>query len=387
MNTSVEAIYSLGLSHNSFSLPLPDGTTYPDYWPAKDTRPIEFLAHFDRVRDKDWADCLFLDLACSEGATTFGLSQTGGTVFGVEGRADGILRANVLRDIVGFDRTHFSVGNVNREESFRKVDGIFNAGILYHLEDPISFLERCAHNARLFMYVDAAHRPRSEDERREARHAPSMGRTYQIEWHGLKIDAMDFAEPNVVAEKADGVRRKPRSGIGNTTSVWLAQHSLVDIMAELGFPYHETVADMPLLSRMRTCFFRRPPRPLGELGPLAKPLPRVEARGKAILNARRRDIAYLQRQGRPVLVVGHDPILKPVLDDLLANGIQVGGSVKIPERFKVKTIGSLLASRSERLVVAAVPDVRKIIEYLMLLDRFEYAFASFAMACNLGKVA
>ena len=85
----------------------------------------------------------------------------GCTVYGVEGREDGVRRADAMKAIQGFEKTHFSVGNVDHATSYRKVDGIFNAGVLYHLEDPVACLERCAENARLFVYLDTGHKPRT----------------------------------------------------------------------------------------------------------------------------------------------------------------------------------------------------------------------------------
>ena len=73
-----------------------------------------------------------------------------------------------------------AVGNVNDEGSYRPVDGIFNAGVLYHLDDPVRCLERCAANARLFLYVDTGHVPRTDEEWRTVKLAPKIGRPYQI---------------------------------------------------------------------------------------------------------------------------------------------------------------------------------------------------------------
>lgn len=378
----VDAIYDLGIPHNKYALPLPDGTYYPEFGQKKDARPIEFLTHFNRVRDKDWADCTLMDLGCSEGSTTFGLSQMDCTVYGVEGRADGVKRANVLRDVLGFDKTHFAVGNVDAESSFHEVDGIFNAGVLYHLEDPIRQLERCAKYARHFVYVDTGHVPRSPEEHQNSKFLRNFGKTFKIEWRGLSVDGMDVSEPKDTAEKTDGLRRKPRSGIGNTNSVWLSHRSVVDIMSELGFPYHETVSDVPLIPRLRTCFYRTAPAPLKDLGRLLRPLYRAEQH-EAIQNAKRRDIAYLQRQGRPVILLGREPHLTHVGADLRSNDIAVSEVVRIPgepgQPFAFKAIQELLGDKSGYLV-AAVSEVIQLSRPLVLLDRFDYLFVSFAMA-------
>ena len=380
--TAIDAIYGLGISHNKFPLVLPDGTYYPDYLFFVDKRPIEFLTHFDRVRDRDWSDCTFADLGCSEGSTTFGISQTGATVYGVEGRADGVERAKVLRDIVGFERTHFQVGNVYHEESYREVDGIFNAGVLYHLEDPVACLERSARNARHFVYLDTGHAPRSAEERAASKFSRNFGRTYTFRAHGVDLEAVDFAEPGHKEEKKDGIRRGPRAGIGNTNSVWLSQASTIELMKALGFPYHETIADKPHIPRLRTCFWRTEPRPATKLGPLPKALPKGLPRDAAIAAARARDLAYLKRTDKPVTVVGHKPLLAAVASDLKEAGVRVDAVLEAPgalgDPLGLMMLDKLLARRSG-LVAVATRDVARASFNLMKLDRFPYVFTSFAL--------
>lgn len=381
MNTSINEIYALGISHNPFPLPLPDGTYFPDYLSQGDPRALEFLTQFDRVRSKPWDACSILDLGCSEGSTTLGLSQTDAHVYGVEGRADGVHRARVLRDILGFDKTDFAVGNVDHESSFREVDAIFNAGILYHLEDPVRFLERCAKNAREFMYVDTGHAPRSQQERENSKFSVQFGDTYTIERHGLTLDVVDFAEPHVREERQNGLRRGPRAGIGNTNSVWLAHHSLIALMEKLGFPHHDTIKDVPVIPRLRTCFFRERPRDVVDLGPLARPLPRREPQARSVPNANARDIAYLVDRKRPVTVVGHEPLVAKVCDDLETHGIAIGERIVVPgavgDMIPTRAMQRILDGR-DGLLVIATDDLRQNIDRIMLLDRFEYVFSSFA---------
>ena len=64
---SVDTIYDLGISHNKFGLALPDGTYYPEYSRnVSGERAREFLTNFDRVRDRDWSECSFLDLGSAK---------------------------------------------------------------------------------------------------------------------------------------------------------------------------------------------------------------------------------------------------------------------------------------------------------------------------------
>lgn len=381
--TTVDAIYDLGISHNKFGLPLPDGTYYPEYATnVTGERALEFLTHFNRVRDREWSECSFLDLGCSEGSTTFEISQMGSTVYGVEGRADGVRRAEVMKSIQGFEKTHFSVGNVDHATSYREVDGIFNAGVLYHLEDPVACLARCVENARLFVYLDTGHKPRSEAELQNSKFAKNFGKSHKIDYQGLNLDAIDFAEPKNKAEKqADGMRRGPRAGIGNDNSVWLSHESTIELMAKLGFPYHETIKEYPKIPRLRTCFFRTPPKSADHLGPFLKPLPQRLSQREALLRTCERDLTYLQSKGEPVLLLGREPLLSSIERELSEAGIVVSEQIRLPEvgPSSKGLLNELTRGRSG-LVVLATPDVVKTIRSIVILDRFKYAFTSFALA-------
>lgn len=378
---SIDAIYNLGISHNKFGLPLPDGTMYPDHAAdASGKRAREFLTHFNRVRDREWSECSFLDIGCSEGSTTFEISQMGSAAYGVEGRADGIERANVLKRILGFENTHFSVGNVNDGTSYREVDGVFNAGILYHLDDPVSCLERCARSARSFIYLDTGHVPRTAEERANSKFAPKFGKTYTLDYDGLKLDVVDFHEPNVPERQADGSRRGPRSAIGNSNSVWLSHESTIALMEKLGFPHHVTVSDAPKFPRLRTCFFRHEPRPLEEGIEFLKPLTTLLPRDEMFSRSKARDVDYLRRSKKPVVLFGRDPLLSQIRSELEIAGIAIGREIVVPgggmtPRGVIKNCAHGLTG----LIVVAMPDVLNVVRHLTVLDRFDYAFTSFAL--------
>jgi len=379
MTTSVSAIYELGIPHNKFALTMPDGTYYPDFITQPDKRPVEFLRHFDRVRSKPWGECSFLDLGCSEGTTTLGLSQMGSTVYGVEGRADGIDRANVLKGIVGFGNTHYWVDNVVNDSAFREVDGIFNAGILYHLEDPIGMMEKCARFAKSFVYVDTGHAPKDVQERENSKFSSNFGREYRIDYRGLELNVVDFAEPGDTREKADGLRRGPRSGIGNSNSVWLGHGSLIDLMKELGFPYHETVKYAPIIPRLRTCFFREEPRDLGFGLKLTQPLPVPADERTAIRTTMERDLAYLEKTEQPIHVLGCEPVFRQTMDILERRGIRPTSATAVPgnpaDKVPTARLRQVLGDKSG-IVVLALTNPMHTVQAVVKLDRFKLAITS-----------
>ena len=381
MSKPITDLYGLGVPHNIYPLPLPDGSYYPDHLANKDPRPEEFLRGFNRCRDKDWSDYTFMDLGCSEGSTTLKLAQTGAKVYGIEGRADAVERAQALKGILEFDNVDFKVGNVDHEEIYHEVDGIYNAGILYHLEDPVTFLERCAANARHFMYVDTGHAPRSQEELEGSKFRAAYGDRFTIDYKGITLDVINFAEPRDTGEKQkDGTRRKPRAGIGNDNSVWLSHASLVDLMRELGFPYHEVVSDRPIIPRLRTCFWREEPGPKRDLGEMPQPLPPALPQAEAVAITRDRDIAQLQ--GKSVTALGRAPLLPKIVADLQANGIKVTETIEVPGDFDdpigLGQVRQLCEGKSGNLAIA-VANTHDAVFRLMLLDRFDYIYTSFGM--------
>ena len=378
MTAPISSIYALGIPHNKFALTLPDGTYYPDFITQPDKRPVEFLRHFDRVRSKPWEECSFLDLGCSEGTTTLGLSQMGSTVYGVEGRADGIDRANVLKGIVGFQNTHFAVDNVVNESAYREVDGIFNAGILYHLEDPVAMMEQCAKMARSFVYVDTGHAPKDQQERENSKFSANFGREYTLDYKGLKLKVVDFAEPGDPREEANGMRRGPRSGIGNTNSVWVDHGSLIDLMKELGFPYHDTVKYAPIIPRLRTCFFREKPRNLGSLK-LNQPLPAPADESAAIRTTVNRDLDYLKATTEPIHVIGCEPVVGRVMLMLERHGIAAASETVVPgnpaEKINTTRLGQISDGKSG-IVVLGLTNPQSTIHALVKLGHFSLAITS-----------
>jgi SAM-dependent methyltransferase len=390
MEDWVDRLYAAGIPHNKFSVPLPDGTYYPDLMFVEDVRPIEFLSHFDRVRSKSWDQCSFLDLGCSEGSTTLALSQMGSTVYGVEGRADGVARAQMLKKILNRETVHFSVENVNSDAAFIEVDGIFNAGILYHLDDPITFLERTCRCAREFVLIDTAHAPADDEEMNKSKFRTNLGKRYELSYGDLKLLVQDFAEPSDPREKDDkGNRRGPRSGIGNTNSVWLTHESLVSFMKERGFHYFEKTSFNMKISRHRTCFFREKPRPVERLE-LTHPLPSVLRREDAVQRAAKRDIEYLRIRGEPVIVVGREPIVSAVCERLTAAHIQIAERIvfsgEVGDRIPIKSVAREMAGMSG-VIVTAEPEPVELVRWFVKLDRFSLALTSLGTHVHLTDLS
>lgn len=290
---------------------------------------------------------------------------------------------------MGFESVDFRVENVNDDTSFREVDGIFNAGILYHLDKPLEFLVRTCENAREFVYLDTGHAPIDDQEMGRSKFLKNFGKRYTLEFRGLTLDVIDFAEPGDTRERDEkGRRRGPRSGIGNSNSVWLTHESTVELMRKMGFEHYEQVNYTPIIPRRRTCFFRNAPQPARVPLTFTHSLPRPLPRAQAVAATMARDLAYLRSASRPITVMGSEPGLSAVAAHLRGHGIAAFSAVPLPvgEGGKV-SLGKLETAIGDRdgIVVLAVGEPLQIMRKLVKLDCFSLALTSFGLAfCGSG---
>lgn len=384
----IDRLYDLGVANNKIATPLPDGSYYPAHLSAPDDRPLEFIEQFNRVRDKPWKDCTFLDLGCSEGAASFTISQTGARVKGIDGRPDAIFRARALADILGYADTGFEVGNVCDSTAFSDADGIFAASIINHLEDPLSFLQLCCKHARSFVYIDAAHMPRNPGELENSRFRAIFGDRHTLSLDGLEINSIEFAEPKEIREHGISRRRHPRSGIGNTQSLLLSHDDLIAAMAKLGFPHHETLAVVPSTPRMRTAFYRSEPRGHVPVRTFAHPLPLSPEPFSALCIAAKRDLARLLKVGTNIILLGDEPRLSEAAAWLHDHGLTIGQTVALPEGrekpIPLPLLQSALDNAEGHLVLAGY-GINDLYEKCMLLDRFDQIYGGLSGLFAFGK--
>ncbi|MFK7940088.1 MAG: class I SAM-dependent methyltransferase [Roseovarius sp.] len=383
MNTLYDDLYSLGCANNVFSTALPDGSFIPTYLARADTRATEFLTQFNRVRgDTEWTDCTFLDLASSEGSTTLGLGQMGSSVHGVEGREAAVHRANVIRDLVGFQNVTYDIGNVMDPSHYIPAHGIFAAGILYHLEDPIGFLELCARHASDFIYIDSHRMPNDDQDISKTLFPNSLSDKHVIHAHGMSIRGIKFKEANSRDEQEGEILRRPRTGIGNTYSVWLSLDDMIGLMARLGFPYHQRIDDHSQFLRSRTVFFRNEPKDVAPAPSFTQHLPKRKPALEAMQIAQARDVEYIKRKGLPVTLIGVEAVNKKVRAKLEAENIRIEKEVVLPGvDGKSADLGQLieLMEGASGFAVLASLNPHMIYQQLILFPKIDYIATSFGM--------
>jgi hypothetical protein len=117
------------------------------------------------------------------------------------------------------------------------------------------------------------------------------------------------------------------------------------------------------------------------LGPLLNPLPELLPIPERFIRSRERDTAYIRSTGQPVLLVGRDPLLSQVREDLIGAGITIGEEVVLPDVDPTpRGVFKQLTHGKSGIVVVATTDAIEAVRHLTILDRFNSALASFALA-------
>ena len=112
-------------------------------------------------------------------------------------------------------------------------------------------------------------------------------------------------------------------------------------------------------------------------------MPKLLPPKEAAARIRERDLAYLKRVGEPVLVLGREPMLSNLRAELSRAAVTVSETIELPgDAPTPRGILNQLTNGKDGLVAVAAPDYVQLIRHLVVLDRFRYAFVSFAMTAT-----
>jgi SAM-dependent methyltransferase len=174
-----------------------------------------------------------LDLGCLEGGYSVAFAKLGAQeVVGVEVRELSYERCQLLKRCLRLDNVRFIKEDV--KEIDPKVLGcfdiVFAQGILYHMDDPFSFLTNVSRLTSGFALID------THIARRDSwAHGCSAVLTKKT--FGSKVyDGRTFYEypPGLSMEEIDKLLWASH---GNPASFWLTEESLVAMLSEVGFTY------------------------------------------------------------------------------------------------------------------------------------------------------
>ncbi len=155
-----------------------------------------------------------LEVGCFEGIHTIALAGYGASVVGIDSRIENVAKTMVRTWSFGFEATVFKC-DVEQEADFSKVpevDITHHMGVLYHLVDPVTHLEKLLARTRRAILLDT-HYAREEE----------ATKTYQV--NGVPYKYKHFRE---------GGREEAFAGMYDHAK-WLPLETLVALLKKSGF--------------------------------------------------------------------------------------------------------------------------------------------------------
>ncbi len=156
-----------------------------------------------------------LEVGCFEGVHTIALAGYGAKVVGIDSRIENVAKTMVRTWSFGFEATVFKC-DVEQEVDFAKVpevDITHHMGVLYHLVDPVTHLQKLAMRTRKAIMLDT-HYAREEE----------AVKSYEV--GGVSYRYKHYRE---------GGREEAFAGMYDHAK-WLPLDTLVSILKAVGFP-------------------------------------------------------------------------------------------------------------------------------------------------------
>ena len=201
-------------AHN---IELPDGTqTLPDA-PLIGVEPYS-VSYLRTLRLFCPPPAKVADLGCLEGGYSVCFARAGYDVLGIEGQESNFAICRWVADRVDLPNLRFVLDDVRNIHEYGAFDAVLCAGLLYHLEHPVSFLRALgAATARLLIV--------------SANYATEDGRELGIYPLGAELVEHEGKLGRWYDEPPG-----PWSAVGNKRSFWLERRNLLQAMIEAGFP-------------------------------------------------------------------------------------------------------------------------------------------------------
>ncbi len=208
---------------------------------SEDTRAnlIKENLHTFLGSDGDLSGLRLMDLGCLEGGLSFEMAREDMEVLGVEGRSSNFEKCRLIKDYFGFpnlDFIHLDVKELNRQ-----YQGVFDAvlccGILYHLDDPVSFLKllnEITHKDSV-LFLDTHIAP-SEAKLEKCVHGKYLSAFESLEHDGVSYQGRWYMEYPEDGQGSD----EEWTAVSNYRSFWLSYDSLMTAVYKAGFTriYH-----------------------------------------------------------------------------------------------------------------------------------------------------
>jgi 2-polyprenyl-3-methyl-5-hydroxy-6-metoxy-1,4-benzoquinol methylase len=229
------------LSPWNHNIALPHGVytaACEDYYPAH--REIMRI-----VRERlgpDFSGRRIADIGCLEGYFSIECALQGAEALGIDGKLLNVRKCEFVRSVLGVERATFVLGDamkVTRESSGR-FDAVLALGLLYHLDDPHTFLANLAGLCDGFVVIDTHVALEDQPESIKEGWRPELSEMRTFTFGGKRYEGRLFREfPSGTARDVKDL--SPTASLENELSVWLTEDSLIRMLHDVGFSGTEKI--------------------------------------------------------------------------------------------------------------------------------------------------
>ena len=229
------------LSPWNHNIALPHGVytaACDDYYPAH----REIMRVVREHLGSNFSGRRIVDIGCLEGYFSIECALQGAEVLGIDGKLLNVRKCEFVRSVLGVERATFALGdamNVTCESSGR-FDAVLALGLLYHLDDPYTFLANVAALCTGFAVIDTHVALEDQPERIKGDWRPDLSELRTFTFDGRRYEGRLFREfPTGTARDVKDL--SPTASLENELSVWLTEDSLVRMLHDVGFSGTEKV--------------------------------------------------------------------------------------------------------------------------------------------------
>ena len=224
------------LSPWNHNIALPHGVytaACDDYYPAH----REIMRVVRERLGQDFSGRRIADIGCLEGYFSIECALQGADVLGIDGKLLNIRKCEFVQSILGVERATFVLEDAMEvsRESFGRFDGVLALGLLYHLEDPYTFLANVAGLCDGFAVIDTHVALEDQPETIKKGWRPDLSEMRMFTFGGRSYEGRLYREfpPGTARDVKD---LSPTTSLENELSVWLTEDSLIRMSTTSGFP-------------------------------------------------------------------------------------------------------------------------------------------------------
>lgn len=196
------------------------------------------------------------DLGCLEGGFAAALARRGARVVGLEARQQNIEKAELLKEHFGLDGMQLALADVKdfTLASFGTFDVVLALGILYHLDEPVTWLRQLAEATTRVLIVDTHFAPLAVEAGSAVDSRLNLGEIVPHDAPGGPYEGRWLSEFEETAPPEDFLW----ASYSNSRSFWLTKESLLRAITQAGFDLVFEQHDylVPFHRHFTTEFFR-----------------------------------------------------------------------------------------------------------------------------------